>query len=114
MPRLTRAIFVSLAGRVQPKYLGALRFAFGTRRASLDQFGCRRQLRQHAAHLLGVAGGHVLRAVVVAHLRAAAALGLQVRQAGFTALDFAGSGQRHALGRRFTRFHLVAHSNSLK
>lgn len=65
------------------------------------------RIRHHAARFFGVAGRDALRGVVVAALRAAAALGLQVRQTGAAALDFASSRQRHALAGRFARFHLT-------
>ena len=47
------------------------------------------------------------RAIIVSHLGAAGALGLQVRQATFATLDFAAAGYFHALDGRFARFHFA-------
>jgi hypothetical protein len=63
--------------------------------------------REHTGHGFVIAVGYAYGGVVVALLRAAATLGLQVGQTRLATLDFASAGQRHALGRCFARFHLA-------
>ena len=67
----------------------------------------------HAGCRFVIPLGDALRRIVVARLRAAAPLRLQVRQADFTPLDLAGAGQRHALGGSLACFHLTHYSLGL-
>jgi hypothetical protein len=64
-------------------------------------------LTETAFHRLDIAGGNAHGGVVIAHLRSAGTLGLQMGEAGFAAFQFAAASRCHTLGSSFVRFEFA-------